>query len=108
MHNKLVLSYTPDPLNANFKIDEVVLDIDELYFTVDKKAHEFYETYKTRPVYIKFPEWAYRALKRAGDTSLIARPIGSGLGNPFEPERLFGYILCHTETIKELNEIELF
>ena len=108
MHNKIALNYTPDPLNANFKIDQVVLDIDELYFTVDKKAHEFYETYKTRPLYIKIPEWVYRVLKRTGDTSLTARPIGNGLRNPFEPERLFGYILCHTETIRELNEIELF
>ena len=108
MCNKIVLDYTPDPLNANFKIDKMILDIDELYHTVDRKAHEFYETYKMRPEYIKIPEWVYQCLIKAGYTSISVRPVGNGLGNPFEPERLFGYILCHTQTIRKLNEIELF
>ena len=108
MHNKIALNSTPDPLNANFKIDQVVLDIDELYFTVDRKAHEFYETYKMRPEYIKIPEWVYQCLIKADFTSILVRPVGNGLKKPFEPDRLFGYVVCHTSTIRELNEIELF
>jgi len=108
MCNKIGVDYTSDPLNTNFKTDEMVLNIDELYHTIDTKAHEFYRTYKMRPEYIKIPEWVYRVLKNVKFMGIYARPVGNGLGNPFEPERLFGYILCHTQTIRKLNEIELF
>ena len=108
MYNKIAFNYTPDPLNANFKTNQMVLDIDELYHTIDTKVHEFYETYKMRPEYIKIPEWVYICLMKADFTSILVRPVGNGLKKPFEPDRLFGYVVCHTSTIRELNEIELF
>ena len=84
----------------------MVLDTDELYKLIDRKASEFFKLYKCRPKYIKIPEWVYHLIKRSC-FDFIARPVGNGFGCKV-PDRLFGYIVCETVSIEKIEDIEVF
>lgn len=83
-----------------------VLDVNVLYEVIDRQASEFFGRYKCKPKYIKIPEWVYHVL-RQGAFGFFARPVGNGFGCK-ELDRLFGYIVCETVSIEEIEDIEVF
>ena len=88
------------------EVKTYTLNIDELYKLIDRKACEFYGRYGGRPKYIKIPEWVYNALRGHSEFGLAFRPVGNGFRN--EPETLFGYIVCETVSIEQIEDIEVF
>lgn len=86
-------------------IKTYTLDVDDLYKLIDRKVCEFVRRYGGRPKYIKIPKWVYDALNRY-DFGLTCRPVGNGFAK--DPETLFGYIVCPTESIEQTEDIEVF
>lgn len=86
-------------------IKTYTLDVDDLYKLIDRKAYEFSERYKRKPRYIKIPEWVYEAVDRY-EFGFWCRPIGNGFIN--QPQTLFGYIVCPTVSIEQIDDIEVF
>ena len=76
-----------------------IVDIEKLIQNIQKQKEYIIMEYNAMPIYCKIPSWLFRALRKK---SLL----------DFHTEFMYytfcGLVVCATETITEVSEIEVF